>query len=396
MSLPVSAIYVHIPFCAKHCAYCDFNTYVEKAQTRIAETVEATRRDIAQTALSYARKAPLAEIETVFFGGGTPTLLSAPQLVSILDTIHDHFPLSPTAEISSEANPSSSDAEKFAAMKSAGFNRLSIGVQAMNNEILIALDRFHTVGEAERAVRSAREAGFTNLNLDLMFGLPKQTLSLWKETLEIALAFSPEHLSLYALTLEPGTRFERLHTGGKLLLPDEDTELEMYEWCIGRLKERGFEHYEVSNFAQLHLTENFRCRHNQVYWHNEPYFGFGAGAVSYLDGRRWKREKLPLRYIEKVNTGLSTEWGESNLEVEGETLTSEETLGETLMLGLRLREGVSLTEIENRFGVNVEGIFSEQIARLTREGFLTLSEDQLTLSHKGLLFANTVLGEFLL
>ncbi len=382
---PTNAVYVHIPFCAKHCAYCDFNTYVEKAQPRIAQTVEAIRQDIAFTARSLPSP---PQIETVFFGGGTPTLLSSPELVSLLSAVRDHFPVSETAEISSEANPASSDAEKFAAMRNAGFNRLSIGVQSLDNALLVALDRFHSVEEAERAIEKARKAGFTNLNLDLMFGLPRQTLSLWKETLEAALRFSPEHLSLYALTLEPGTRFERLNRGGKLSLPDEDTELEMYEWCIERLTQEGFEHYEVSNFARSGTEQDYRCRHNQVYWHNRGYFGFGPGAVSYLDGERAKREKLPLRYIEKAAQG-------ADLRVEAETLSPEETLGETLMLGLRLREGISLTEVEKRFGVKVEVRFAELIARLVREGFLLEHNNRIALTHKGLLFANTVLGEFL-
>ena len=382
-----TALYVHIPFCAKHCAYCDFNTYVEKAQDRISETVEATQRDIEQTALALPET---PQIETIYFGGGTPTLLTAPQIISILATIRDHFPVSPDAEISSEANPTSSDADKFGAMREAGFNRLSIGVQAWDNELLTALDRFHTTEEAERAIHAARNAGFTNLNLDLMFGLPRQTLALWHQTLETALDFHPEHLSLYALTLEPGTRFERLHTGGKLPLPDEDTELEMYEGCIERLNAAGYDHYEVSNFARISRagTGWFRSRHNQVYWRNEGYFGFGPGAVSYVAGRRGKREKLPSRYIAKVNAG-------ADLEVEGETLTPSETLDETMMLGLRLREGVSLSEVGTRFGVDPNEIYAEPLARLTREGFLSRTEDRLSLTHKGLLFANTVLGEFL-
>jgi oxygen-independent coproporphyrinogen-3 oxidase len=291
--LPSSlALYVHIPFCAKHCAYCDFNTYVEKHPSVVHRTVEAIRADIARTAPAAHGRI----VDTIFFGGGTPTYLSGEQLTSVLQTVRDCYAIAPDAEISSEANPGSSDAEKFDVMYRAGFNRISIGVQSFDNALLVALDRFHSALEAENAMLAARLAGFCNINLDLMFGLPCQTLDLWKHTLDRARALKPEHLSLYALMLEPGTLFERRHAGGKLALPDEDTELDMYEQSIAMLQTAGYEHYEVSNFA----LPGFRCRHNQVYWHNGEYLGFGPGAVSYFAGRRYKSERLPIKYAVKV------------------------------------------------------------------------------------------------
>ncbi|HZO92051.1 MAG TPA: radical SAM family heme chaperone HemW [Chthonomonadaceae bacterium] len=381
------AIYVHVPFCKKHCAYCDFNTYVEKAQSALVDqTVEAICRDIERAAAEMDGRTPLGTrpVPTVFFGGGTPTFLSGEQLAHILDVIRANFAVAPDAEISSEANPGSSDAEKFAAMRAAGFNRLSIGVQSFDDALLMALDRFHTAGEAERALQAAREAGFANINLDLMFGLPQQTLPLWEATLERALALRPAHLSLYALTLEPGTRFERLHAGGKLDLPDEETELAMYERCIAALTAAGYAHYEVSNFAQ----PGFRCQHNQVYWRNEEYLGVGPGAVSYIAGRRWKRERLPLRYVQKVNAG-------ADLSVESECLDIAGALGETMMLGLRMREGLPLQRLRDRFGIEPRTYFAAQIEKLTARGLLVLEEDTLRLTHRGLLLANDVLGEFL-
>jgi oxygen-independent coproporphyrinogen-3 oxidase len=381
----MTAIYVHIPFCAKHCAYCDFNTYVEKAQSPLVrDTVDAMRRDIEQTAQDIQRAGGQPLIQTIFFGGGTPTFLRAEQLVALLQTIRQQFPVAAEAEITSEANPGTSDAEKFAAMREAGFNRLSIGVQSFDDALLVALDRFHTSGEAERAFQAAREAGFQNLNLDLMFGLPRQTLALWHATLERALALNTEHLSLYALTLEPGTRFERLHAGGKLPLPDEDAELAMYETCIETLTNAGYEHYEVSNFAR----PGFRSRHNQVYWHNEAYLGFGPGAVSYYRGRRWKRERLPLRYVQKIKAG-------EELTEEAEELSAEDALGETMMLGLRLREGISLSAVQKRFGIDPRLFFAEPIQRLIRTGYLQQENDRVRLTYRGLLFADRVAGEFL-
>ncbi len=379
------AVYVHIPFCAKHCAYCDFNTYVERAQSGLVQaTVVAIQRDIERAGQELAAQGNGIVVPTIFFGGGTPTFLLGEQLAGILRTVQDSFDVAPDAEISSEANPGSSDATKFEAMRAAGFNRLSIGVQAFDDGLLVALDRFHTAGEAERALQAARDAGFTNVNLDLMFGLPKQNLPLWEATLERALALGTEHLSLYALTLEPGTRFERLDAGGKLDLPDEDVELTMYERSIALLTAAGLEHYEVSNFAR----PGCRSQHNQVYWRNEEYLGIGPGAVSYLDGRRWKRERLPVRYNTTVAEG-------ADLAVESECLDAAGALGETMMLGLRLRDGLPLQSIRTRFGIEPLDYFASQIARLNSEGLLILDADTLRLTHRGLLFANDALGVFL-
>lgn len=377
------AIYVHIPFCTKHCPYCDFNVVVEKAQSAaVGQTVDAICRDLENAARELNANGP-RRVETIFFGGGTPSFLSGAQLTQTLQTIRSAFEVAPDAEISSEANPGSSDAAKFAAMRQAGFNRLSVGVQAFDDALLKTLDRLHTAAEAEQALEDARRAGFTNLSLDLMFGLPGQTPALWKATLRRALACRTEHLSLYALTLEPGTRFERLHKGGKLELPDEDVELAMYEQAMDVLTAAGYEHYEVSNFAR----PGFRSRHNQVYWRNEEYLGVGPGAVSYLNGRRWKREKLPLRYVQKVNAG-------ADLSVESEQLDTRGALGETMMLGLRLRDGLALSRIRDRFRIEPLNLFAPQIASLTERGLLTLESDTLRLTHCGLLLANTVLSEF--
>ena len=377
------SFYLHVPFCARHCAYCDFNVYVDRVQSGLVEqTVEATRTDIRRSAFALKDS---YRIETIFFGGGTPTYLSGEALACLLQTIRDEFEVAPDSEISSEANPGSSDYYKFEAMRMAGFNRLSIGVQAFDNGLLKNLDRHHSVDEAKQALKTARSAGFENLSLDLMFGLPGQTLSHWEETLETALGFQTEHLSLYALTLEPGTRFERLHRGGKLVLPEEDDELEMYESAISTLITAGYDHYEVSNFAK----PGFRARHNLTYWRNGEYLGVGPGAVSYLEGARFKREKLPAKYISKIDSA-------ADLYVESESLKPLETLGETIMLGLRLREGVSLSALEARFKTDPLQLYSERIEDLEERGLLEKTDDLIRLTHKGLLLANIASGEFLL
>jgi oxygen-independent coproporphyrinogen-3 oxidase len=376
------AIYIHIPFCAKHCAYCDFNTYVEQRISAIVpETVDAICADVRQTA---ERVAPGMQAQTVFFGGGTPTFLSGSQLAQILGAVREAFGAAEDAEISAEANPGASDAAQFREMRDAGFNRLSIGVQSFDDAVLQSLDRFHTAREAEEAVRAARSAGFDNLSLDLMFRLPGQDRAAWSVSLERAAAIGTEHLSLYSLTLEPGTRFERLAAGGRLVLPDEETELAMYEEAVSRLADAGFEHYEVSNFAR----PGRRCRHNMVYWRNGEYLGFGPGAVSYLAGRRWRREPLPSRYVRKMRAG-------EELAVQSEHLDPAAALGETIMLGLRLREGISLAGLRERFGIDVLDHYADEIRRLSADGLMERNGDRLRLTHSGLLVGDSVCAEFL-
>lgn len=386
MTKPLS-LYVHIPFCVHHCAYCDFNTYVEPAQSAlIEETVEAIGLDIAKASQERIGGKPLSDrpLATVYFGGGTPTFLSIELLTELMETIRSHFPLLPDAEISSEANPTSADVAKFAAMHALGFNRISIGVQAFDNALLTALDRFHTTAEAVHAYRAAREAGFTNVNLDLMFGLPKQTLPLWQASLEQAIQLAPEHLSLYALTIEPGTRFERLSVGGRLVLPDDDTVVAMYEYAQLRLSQAGYVHYEISNFS----LPGSACHHNLVYWHNEEYLGVGPGAVSYVGGRRWKRERLPKRYVQKVKKG-------EDLCVEEECLAPPQALDETLLLGLRLRAGVSLNALRDRFGLDPLARYRRGIEKLVQQGLLEWNDDMLRVSTKGLPLTDSVIVELL-
>lgn len=382
----LQALYLHIPFCERHCPYCDFNVHIEQAQSRrVEETVAAIQKDIEQTAqrLRQMNGFP-ARITTVFWGGGTPTFLSASQISSLATTLRDVFPITNDAEISCEANPGSSDSERFDALQRAGFNRLSIGVQSFDDQLLRRLDRTHTAEEARQAIGKARQAGFANLSLDLMFGLPEQTVAIWEASLEMALEQEPEHLSMYGLTLEAGTRFERLHKGGKLSLPGEDLQVRMYERAIERAADAGFEHYEVSNFAK----SGYQCQHNMVYWQNLPYLGFGPGAVSYLNRRRWKKERLPARYIRKVAA-------EEDLSEEEETLEIEQSLGETMMVALRMRRGVSIVELERRFGIRLHTMYAEPLEKLQQQGLVEVTEDHIRLTHHGLLIANHVAAEFL-
>ena len=372
------AVYAHIPFCVRKCAYCDFNAYSGANSAQVVAFLTAILAEIGSSGQAGRR------VSTVFFGGGTPTYLTGDQLSAVIERIRTVFDVDPDAEISAEANPSTADAQRFRAMFDAGFNRLSIGVQSFDDRLLKNLDRTHSAEEALESVRLAREAGFRNLSVDLMFGLPGQTVDDWRATLETAMCLGLPHLSVYALTLEPGTRFERLHAGGKLPLPSEDDELEMYELAISGLTKAGYEHYEVSNFA----LPGRRSRHNMVYWRNEEYAGFGPGAVSYLNGVRWTNERNPALYAAKVRTGV-------DLAVESERLSPESAMSETIIQGLRLRDGVDLAHISQRFGIDASAVFAKRILALQNRNLLERSNGHIRLTHSGLLFANDVALELL-
>ncbi|HLK14471.1 MAG TPA: radical SAM family heme chaperone HemW, partial [Fimbriimonadaceae bacterium] len=270
---------------------------------------------------------------TIFFGGGTPTFLGEGQLLAIFETVLRSHPPLPDCEITSEANPGTVDASKFGSMRRAGFNRVSLGAQSFLDTDLIALGRIHRVGEIERAVGAARGAGFENLNLDLMFALPDQSLHAWNRNLDRALGLNPEHLSLYCLTLEPNTPFYKRHLAGDLVVPDEDAQVEMYDACLERMAEAGFEQYEISNFAKPGRA----CRHNLAYWTGLEYAGYGPGAVGCVESegvrRRYTNLKLPTRYAGAVEAGDDA-WYEEEL------LGPAELRMEAIMLGLRLNEGV--------------------------------------------------------
>ena len=372
------AAYIHVPYCPRKCAYCDFNAYSGATDSQVETYVQAVSREIRESRLGGAR------VSTVFFGGGTPTYLTGGQLKVVLTDLRASFDVDDDAEISAEANPSTADAERFGSMFEAGFNRLSIGVQAFDDRLLKAVDRAHSAEEAVAAVKLAREAGFTNLSIDLMFGLPGQTQEDWQRSLDRAMELGVPHLSTYALTIEPGTRFERLHKGGKLALPSEEAELAMYEHAIARLSDAGYEHYEVSNYAK----PGYRSRHNLVYWRNEEYVGFGPGAVSYVGGRRWTNEKNPALYALKIQQGR-------DLAVDSETLPPASAFSESLIQGLRLREGVDLMPLSARFRIESEPQFGETLARLERSGLVERDDSRVRLTHRGLLFSNDVAMELL-
>ncbi len=373
-----AGIYLHIPFCAKKCGYCDFNAYSGYKDGTKARYVEAICREIA------ARSEPETRVPTIFFGGGTPTQLSAADLTRILDTVRAHFAVDADAEISVEANPADADTPYLEALRAAGVNRLSFGVQTFDDRLLRTIDRVHTGNEARAAVALAKAAGFASLSIDLMFALPRQTLADWDRSLDAAFALDVPHLSMYALIVEEGTPFYARRERGRLVLPSDKTEAAMFDRAIERATAAGYRHYEVSNYAR----PGHESRHNQIYWRNEEYFGFGAGAVSYLDGVRFSAERRPSRYIETVATqGVATVWEER--------LTDREAMGETMMVGLRLTAGVDLERFAVRFGVRAEEIFAAPIAKNVAAGLLERDGARLRLTRRGLFFASDVMADFL-
>lgn len=375
-NLPAQAIYIHIPFCIAKCAYCDFTSYPGQG-ARHEEYVAALCQEI-------ERAVPQAPISTIYIGGGTPTVLSAEQLSGVLGALFSRFEVEADAEITLEANPGTVDLAKLRALRGAGFNRLSLGVQALDDAVLRKLGRIHTVEQARQAYQNARAAGFDNLSLDLIFALPEQTLDKWGRTLAQAVELAPEHASLYELSIEEGTKFAELYAAGRLEIPDEDVRLDMYEAAIKTLTAAGYEHYEVSNFAR----PGRRSRHNQVYWRNESYFGFGAGAVRYLDGVRCNMTISVARYIADIRAGLDpTE--------SCEQLTERALMGETVMLALRTTDGLDLRAFEARFGTTLAEAYGPIITSLQRDELVELTPTHLRPTHQGLLLANQIALQFI-
>ncbi|MEP0765063.1 MAG: radical SAM family heme chaperone HemW [Fimbriimonadia bacterium] len=365
------AVYVHTPFCPSKCPYCDFNSYARPEEEHETFT-RACELEIRRSEMRGAR------VGTVFFGGGTPTFLSVERLERLFSALTSTFDITTEAEITAEANPGTVDAERFTALRAMGFNRISIGAQSFHDHELRTLGRVHSSSEISRAVCAARRAGFGNLSLDLMYALPGQTLGRWIESVKAALAFEPEHLSLYCLTIEPGTRFAALDRHGLLDLPDEDVQIAMQEEAERLCAAAGLRRYEISNYAK----PGRECEHNLSYWRNEPYAGFGPGAVSYLDGERRKNLRSPARYAAAV---LQARDHVEEREKVGEDLW----LAETLMVGLRVIEGVPFERLESRVP-DSRARLASALNDLKEKGWVEVDECSVRLTREGLKFHDSV------
>lgn len=328
--------YVHVPFCATRCGYCDFNTY-----TAAELGPGASQRDYAETAIEEVRLArrvlgdAALPVETVFFGGGTPTLLPAPDLVRILQAIDKEFGLRPDAEVTTEANPESVDQGYLETLRAGGFTRMSFGMQSASDHVLKVLDRRHTTGRAADAVREARAAGFEHVNLDLIYGTPGESDDDWRASLDAAMAAGPDHVSAYSLIVEDGTRLAARIRRGELPMPDDDVAADRYLLAEEALTSAGLRWYEISNWAR---TDEARCRHNLLYWTGGDWWGVGPGAHSHVGGTRWWNVKHPAAYAGRLAAGSSPAHAR-------EVLTEEDRAVERVMLELRLASGFPLADL---------------------------------------------------
>jgi oxygen-independent coproporphyrinogen III oxidase len=372
-------IYIHIPYCLHKCGYCDFNSHPENR-----EESEIYVGALLSEIEHYAPKLAGQAVPTLFFGGGTPTLLPPSSLDKILGKVKQHYNLTKDCEITIEANPATIKQETLEQIRSSGFNRISIGVQSFDIDELKLLERVHNEEEIHTTVDRARLAGFNNLSLDLMSGLPDQSTEKWHSHLRQALDKKPDHISAYGLTIEPATSFFKLQERGLLTLPPEETQLEMFQASIETLQSAGYEQYEISNFSK----PGFECRHNLNYWDNGEYLGLGAGASSYINGERFKNINLPSRYIRDVQAKGSAVESTEKLEL-------LHAMGETIMLGLRVLKGIPIDKFEARFHISFSNVYGKVIDPLLSDGLITLNQNRMALSRKGLFLADSVILKFL-
>lgn len=387
------SLYIHIPFCVKKCRYCDFLSGPQDDETR-ERYVRALIHEIELQAECPAK----TPVDTVFFGGGTPSVLTGSQICRIMEALDGFFSIQSDAEISMEMNPGTADDEKMRLFKKAGINRLSIGVQSMQDNELSLLGRIHTAGQAQNTFELARKAGFDNINIDLMSALPGQSLESWADTLRQAVLWAPEHISAYSLIIEPGTPFASMLEKGLLPgLPDEDTDREMYRYTGDYLGEHGYRRYEISNYA----LPGKECLHNSGYWTGHPYLGIGLGAASYVNKTRFSNCTDLKKYID-VLSGTEKNNDETDLasaariRAEIHSLSVEEQMEEFMFLGLRMSAGVREDLFSERFKKKLTDVYGDVISKHILQGVLERTEAGYRLTDRGVDVSNYVLADYLL
>jgi oxygen-independent coproporphyrinogen-3 oxidase len=373
----MSSLYIHIPFCLSKCPYCSFVSW--PGMDRLYQRYVAALLREAAGLRPNASDLPIA---TLFLGGGTPSLLAAKEVAAIVTGCKELFGFSEQTEISIEANPKTINLEKLTLLRESGINRLSIGVQSFNDRELEFLGRPYSADDAAMAVRLARMAGFDNISLDLMYGLPSQDHHSWQQSLDQALFLAPDHLSLYELTVEQGTPYHRQLEQGLLDLPDEEEIAAMDQITASLCQEGRLAHYEISNYAR----PGYECRHNINYWQNGPYLALGAGAFSYGEGRRQQRISDPQRYCELIEAGQS-------VIVEEECLEQAASFRESVIMGLRMNCGVSRARLRRRYNMELGSCYGDTLIRLLDQGLLEMTTDHLRLTSRGRMFANKVMAE---
>lgn len=373
-----NGLYIHIPFCRSKCGYCAFNSYPIAAGHDPARYLAALYREVD----FWSGRARDDEFGSIFIGGGTPTILTPHELTGLLAILRKKFAIEEDAEITIETNPNTVNPAKLTELRNCGVNRLSIGIQSFCDRTLHLINRTHTGAEGREAVRLARQAGFANLNLDLIYGLPGQTPATWQATLEEGLSLNPDHLAAYQLSIDPGSGFAEQVAQGKLHLPDEDETASMAEQTLAIITNAGLDRYEISNYAR----PGHYCRHNLIYWHNGSYLGLGAGAVSNWAGLRLLNVADPTLYAKRLEKG-EPPWQEA------EALAREPSFRETVIMGLRLIEGLRLTDLQERFGIDPVEYYGDTLHKLVKRGLVQVTADRISLTEAALPFANQVLTE---
>lgn len=368
-------LYVHMPFCVQKCLYCDFLSWHDSRENQ-ARYVQALCREIRACQGRYP-----ARVSSLFFGGGTPSVLEPGHMTEIMEALAEVFSFEPDSEMSIEANPGTVNLEKLKTYEKIGLNRISFGLQSAHNEELKALGRIHTWEEFLESYDLARQAGFDNINVDLMSGIPDQTLSSWQKTLSRVLELAPEHVSAYSLIVEEGTPFAQR----KLNLPEEEEERRMYEMTAEMLGSQGYRQYEISNYA----LPKRECAHNMGYWMRDDYLGLGLGAASLFDNQRWNNTDSMEEYLEKSERP-------EEIQVCREKLSVREQMEETMFLGLRMTEGIERERFQEEFGISVEEVYGEAVRRLEGLGLLQADGGRIYLTRKGISLSNQVFVEFLL
>lgn len=373
LKIPTSA-YVHIPFCTQICYYCDFSKVFIKNQP-----VDAYLQALIREFESYK----IEQLRTLYIGGGTPTAISAEQLDYLLSHLTKNLDLSQLEEFTIEANPGDLTPDKIAVLEKSAVNRISLGVQTFNDKQLKRIGRSHNEAQIYESIDSLKGAGFDNISIDLIYALPGQTMADVKENVAKAIALDIPHLSLYSLILEHHTVFMNKMRRGKLNLPTEDLEADMFDYIIAKLESHGFEHYEISNFTK----PGRESRHNLMYWDNAEYYGVGAGASGYVDGVRYRNRGPIQHYLKGVAQG--------NPRLEEEVLTKQEMMEEEFFLGIRKKEGVSISRFEKKFAENFSNRYGDIVEKLTRDGLVQVTDGSLRMTKKGLFLGDTVAEKFI-
>ncbi|MGJ7035024.1 radical SAM family heme chaperone HemW [Anoxybacillus eryuanensis] len=375
----IQAAYIHIPFCTHICHYCDFNK-VFLHQQPVDAYIDALIIEMERTFERF----PTSRLQTVFIGGGTPTSLTAKQFDRLLRAIHRIVPLASNVEFTVEANPDGVSDEQLHVLKQWGVNRLSFGVQTFDDELLTRIGRTHTQETAIATIERAHKIGFHNINIDLMYGLPTQTIAQLKKTLHMTFSLPIQHVSAYSLIIEPKTVFYNLMKKNILPLPSQEEEAYMYEIIMEQMEQHGYKQYELSNYAQ----NGFYSRHNMTYWNNEYYYGFGAGAHSYMNGVRYVNAGPIKKYIQLIQQDQLPY-------VDTHVVSKEEEMEEHMFLGLRKIEGINKVEFFQRYGKTVHAVFDEAIALQKQNGLLEETDEAIFLTHRGKLLGNEVFQSFL-